>query len=296
MYPNNEKRLSRVLIADDDPVVRRWLASLLEEDGHTVVSMNDGRNAFRTLKSDAGFVGAVFDMSMPYLQGSDLIRYMRTEKRLMKIPVMMITAETDIGTLATCFHAGATVVLPKPFTRYRLHQSLRMMLSGTAAEKKVVRKSSLPTSTRNFSIATPEEMTRVTTVVDRDDHQASLNDSVVDLSIIREFDEYRESGEASLVVELIDLYLENTARQISEIVTAVKEANEVGLKQAAHALKGSSLTMGARTIGTTCEVLERERIGSTRVAELLTNIEREFATTSEIFNNERLKRLVPVAA
>ena len=290
------KSANRVLIADDDPVVRRWLASILENDGYTVVSMDDGRNAFRTLKSDAEFAGAVFDMSMPYLQGSDLIRYMRTEKRLMKIPVMMITAETDIGTLASCFHAGATIVLPKPFTRYRLQQSLRMMLSGRSGEKKVERQSSLPTATRNFSVAVTEEETSAATVVDRDDYQASLNNCVVDLSIIKELDDYRDSGEPSLVVELIDLYLENTARQISEITAAVKDGNQGGLKQAAHALKGSSLTIGARSIGKTCEVLERERIGSTHVAELLKKIEREFVATSEIFNNERQIRLVPVAA
>lgn len=296
MYPNNEKRLSRVLIADDDPVVRRWLAWLLEEDGYSVVSMDDGRDAFRTLKSDAEFVGAVFDMSMPYLQGSDLIRYMRTEKRLKKIPVMVITAETDITTLATCLSAGATVVLPKPFTRHRLQESVRMMLNGKAVEKKVLRNSELPTATRSFFFEMPEEVTSVATVVDRDDHQASLNNNVVDLSIIEAFDEYAESGEPSLVVELIDLYVENTTRQISEIATALKDGNQVGLKQAAHALRGSSVTIGARGIGKTCEVLERERVGSTRVAELLTNIERDFATTIEIFNNERLKRLVPVAA
>ncbi len=293
---HSPKPANRVLIADDDPVVRRWLASLLEDDGFTVVAMDDGRNAFRILQADAGFAGAVFDMSMPYLQGSDLIRYMRTEKRLMKIPVMMITAETDIATLASCFKAGATVIMPKPFSRQRLQQSLRMMLRGSAANKKPWGNSSLPTSTRNISTMNTENVTGVATVFDRDDHQATVIDSIVDLTIINEFDEYRENGEPSLVVELIDLYLENTARQISEITAAVKDQNQVGLKQAAHALKGSSLTMGARSIGKTCEVLEREPVGSTRIADLLKKIEREFVATSEIFRNERQRRLVPVAA
>ena len=98
------------------------------------------------------------------------------------------------------------------------------------------------------------------------------------------------------MVELIDLYLENASIQISEINAAVKDGNQVGLKQAAHALKGSSLTMGARSIGKTCDVIERELIGSAGVAELLKKIEREFVATSEIFKHERQIRLVPVAA
>lgn len=290
------KPVNRVLIADDDPVVRRWLESILEADDYTVVSMDDGRNAFRTLKSDAEFAGAVFDMSMPYLKGSDLIRYMRTEKRLMRIPVMLITAESDIGTLATFYRAGATMVLPKPFTRHRLQQSLRMLLSGNAADKSPRRESLLPTATRNSATAPPESVSTETTVVDRDDYQATVMDSVVDLSIINDLDECRGSDEPSLVVELIDLYLENTVLQIAEIAAAVKDGKQNALKQAAHALKGSSLTMGARRIGDICELLEREDVGSPLAAELFARMEREFAATAEIFNRERRRRLVPVAA
>lgn len=77
---------------------------------------------------------------------------------------------------------------------------------------------------------------------------------------------------------------------------AAKNKNQQSLKQAAHALKGSSLTIGAQSIGHICELLEREQIGSTRVAELLAQMEREFVTTSEIFKLERQRRLVPVAA
>src|SRR5260370_6243012 len=69
---------------------------------------------------------------------------MRTKKRFMGIPVMLITAESDIKLVASGFAAGATILLPKPFTRQRLQQMLRMML-GTP---EVSKPTSLPTSTR----------------------------------------------------------------------------------------------------------------------------------------------------
>jgi CheY-like chemotaxis protein len=84
---------TRVLVADVDPVIRHQLSSMLKKDGSTPVEAIDGREVVRILQSDADFKAAIFDMMMPYLAGVDVIRYMRTEKRLMRIPVMMITAE-----------------------------------------------------------------------------------------------------------------------------------------------------------------------------------------------------------
>src|SRR5438093_1819045 len=97
----------RVLVADDDPVIRKLVTSAIQREGLVVVIANDGREAYRILKSDDDFKAAVFDMMMPHLKGLDIIRYMRTEKRLMRIPIMMISAEQDIKLMANSFTAGA---------------------------------------------------------------------------------------------------------------------------------------------------------------------------------------------
>lgn len=122
------KIASRVLIVDDDPVIKDWLTSILEHDGYEVVSVRDGRQVYHLLQSDADFKGAVLNLSMPYLDGAELISYMRTEKRLMRIPVMLITTKTHTQDLVNGLAAGATVLLPKPFTKAVLQHVLRMML------------------------------------------------------------------------------------------------------------------------------------------------------------------------
>lgn len=63
------KIASRVLMVDDDSVIKGWLTSILENDGYEVVSVRDGREVYRLLQSDADFKGAVFNLSMPYLDG-----------------------------------------------------------------------------------------------------------------------------------------------------------------------------------------------------------------------------------
>ena len=98
---------NRVLVADDDPVMRHLVATIIKQQECEVVTANDGRDAYRILQTDSQFRAAIFDMTMPYLEGLDLIRYMKTERRLMRIPIMMISAEPDIKLMASSFSAGA---------------------------------------------------------------------------------------------------------------------------------------------------------------------------------------------
>jgi len=120
----------RVLIADDDAVIRQIVTRLVEKEGYKPVICNDGREAYQTLQSDADFRGAIFDMMMPYLQGLEIIRFMRTERRLMRIPVMMITSEQDLQLMVNSFSSGATLFLPKPFTPENFQLTLRLLLSN----------------------------------------------------------------------------------------------------------------------------------------------------------------------
>ena len=68
-------------------------------------------------------------MMMPHLRGLDLIRHMRTEKRLMRIPVGIITAEQDPKLWDDSIAAGAGIFLPKPFSPNQLQFMLRVLIS-----------------------------------------------------------------------------------------------------------------------------------------------------------------------
>lgn len=130
----------RVLVADDDPVIRRLVTSVVKKGGCEAVVVEDGREAIRVLQRDSNFVAAIFDMMMPYIEGIDVIRHMRTEKRLMRIPVMMITSEEDYGLMKDSFGAGATVFLPKPFTTTQLQTMLNMLFTKRVVAAKPLTK------------------------------------------------------------------------------------------------------------------------------------------------------------
>ena len=127
--PNTQQPSRRILVADDDPAILRLVTAIVEKEGYTVVPARDGREAYKMLQGDADFVAGIFDVVMPHIQGPELVRYMKTEKRLMKIPVMMMTAEQNPKLSSDSFSAGAVVFLPKPFTTAQLQIMLRMLIA-----------------------------------------------------------------------------------------------------------------------------------------------------------------------
>ncbi len=125
----------RVLVADDDPVIRHLVCSIVKSEGFEVVAASDGREAFKILQKDNDFKAAIFDMMMPHIEGIDIIRHMRTEKRFMRIPVMIITSEQDIHLVGKTYAAGAMLFLLKPFSHTQFKSMLHTLVSQSINKK-----------------------------------------------------------------------------------------------------------------------------------------------------------------
>jgi DNA-binding response OmpR family regulator len=130
----NDFEPRRMLVADDDPAILRLIATILEKENFSVVTARDGREAYKILQTDANFTAAILDVVMPHISGTELVRFMRSEERLKRIPVMMMTAEQDPKLSSESFMAGAMVFLPKPFTTGQLQIMLQMLLGKKTDE------------------------------------------------------------------------------------------------------------------------------------------------------------------
>jgi len=128
------KQSRRVLVADDDPAILKLVKTILEKEGYQVVGARDGREAYKILQNDPDFTAGIFDVVMPHISGPELVRFMKTERRLMKIPIMMMTAEQDPKLSSESFSAGAVVFLPKPFTTAQLHIMLQMLVGKASPQ------------------------------------------------------------------------------------------------------------------------------------------------------------------
>jgi len=123
----------RILVADDDPAILRLVSTILEKENFTVVTARDGREAYKVLQVDPNFTAAILDVVMPHVSGFELVRFMKTEDRLKRIPVMMMTAEQDPKLSSDSFSVGAVVFLPKPFTTAQLQIMLQMLIGKTTS-------------------------------------------------------------------------------------------------------------------------------------------------------------------
>jgi CheY-like chemotaxis protein len=124
----------RMLVADDDPAILRLIATILEKENFNVVTARDGREAYKILQADPNFTAAILDVVMPHISGPELVRFMKSEERLKRIPVMMMTAEQDPKLSSDSFSAGAIVFLPKPFTTAQLQIMLQMLIGKKTAD------------------------------------------------------------------------------------------------------------------------------------------------------------------
>lgn len=109
---------NQILIVEDEAITARIVAGIAEKSGFKPVVVDDGQEAYRILSSEANFAAAVFDVELPKIKGTDLLKYMRSEKRLRLIPVIMMTASLDyIKLQVESYQSGATFFISKPFER-----------------------------------------------------------------------------------------------------------------------------------------------------------------------------------
>lgn len=111
----------KVLIADDDRLVRALLADMLVDLGHAVVAAEDGNQALDLCARESPDL-LILDFLMPKLSGLDALHALR--KRGVRTPAVLLTAITD-GSFRAMEGADAVdVLLTKPVTRRRLERAL----------------------------------------------------------------------------------------------------------------------------------------------------------------------------
>ncbi|MGC8783422.1 MAG: ANTAR domain-containing response regulator [Armatimonadota bacterium] len=116
----------RVLIADDEPIIRLDLKNMLESLGYEVVAeAGDGVSAVeaaRTLKPDV----AILDIKMPGMDGIDAANVLNGEKIA---PVVLLTAFSDLDLINRAKEAGVFAYLVKPFRENDLRPAIEIAIS-----------------------------------------------------------------------------------------------------------------------------------------------------------------------
>jgi CheY-like chemotaxis protein len=123
------ERPDRVLLAEDDPELRRLFAIALRRAGYRVVEARDGGEVIDRLApgrwnpDDEGFAALVTDVRMPRLSGLDVLAALRSTR--WATPVILVSAYVDAETRAEAAELGALALLEKPVPLERLVFTVR---------------------------------------------------------------------------------------------------------------------------------------------------------------------------
>ena len=105
----------KILIVDDDKTTRKLLSFYLKEGGFNVMTAENGLNAMEKLGTDT-FQLVMTDLNMPFMDGIEFIKTMKSNPGTAHIPALMLTAEADGEEKERAFRAGADGYLSKPVT------------------------------------------------------------------------------------------------------------------------------------------------------------------------------------
>lgn len=128
----------KVLVAEDDPAVRKAVQRVLELENYEVTAVNDGQAALESL-SKSRFDLAVLDVMMPFADGLTVCREAR--HRGVLTPILLLTARVEVGDRVAGLDAGADDYLVKPFVIDELLARCRALLrrSAPASSSSVLR-------------------------------------------------------------------------------------------------------------------------------------------------------------
>jgi two-component system chemotaxis response regulator CheY len=115
-----------VLAVDDSRMMLRLIRGAIEALGYKPLEASNGREALQQLALHPGQVALILlDWNMPEMNGIETLRALKSDPNLATIPVMMVTTESEQGSVVEAIRTGASHYLTKPFAQQDL--VLRMM-------------------------------------------------------------------------------------------------------------------------------------------------------------------------
>jgi len=120
-----------ILVAEDEPHIRRILVTLLEAVGFQITVTRDGNQALESLRTDTPFDLVLLDLMMPGRTGLEVLEAARKLNHRKEVPVIILTAKGQDLDRDQAFALGASDFITKPFSPKKLLGRVDQLLSTT---------------------------------------------------------------------------------------------------------------------------------------------------------------------
>ncbi len=253
--PGAGLRALDVLVAEDHPVNRQYMAALLETLQHRAHFVADGRQAVQAVQQQA-YDLVLMDLHMPELDGIGATQAIRAlpQHAAATVPIVALTADAFQETRERCLLAGMNDFLTKPVSPQDLASAMRRLFGQEAADR-----APLPS-----------------------DGDAALQPGV-DLIDHHALAAALQAMPAPRLAALIESFLDQGAQTVEHMRAAVRQGQPLELRMHAHAARGVALNLGLAALAQTAQALHEgaAHLPAHEVAHLVQRYESLLARTRQ---------------
>ncbi len=123
----------KILVVDDEEVVRKVLRIHLTRLGYEIKEAADGVQALEELKND-NFDLVICDIMMPIKDGWQVLREIKSNPKFAHIPVIVLTAKNECADIRKGYKLDADYYITKPFSKLQLIYEIKLILSDISSE------------------------------------------------------------------------------------------------------------------------------------------------------------------
>ena len=142
----------RLLLAEDEKALSKALVKILEKNNYSVDAVYNGEDALMYIES-GNYDAVVLDIMMPKMDGITVLKKIREAGK--EVPVLMLTAKSEIEDRVLGLDSGADDYLPKPFDTRELLARIRRMTRSRVENDTKLRMGNISLDRATFELASP---------------------------------------------------------------------------------------------------------------------------------------------
>ena len=240
----NTGKQRKILLVEDNLVNCEVALDMLEEIGFEAVVVHDGKQAVEAAKVSQ-YALILMDCEMPVMDGFAATKQIRNNETLLQTkptPIIALTAHAIAGARDKCITSGMDDFLSKPFSMSSLQSIVNkwLLISQAASIKSL-------NSNKNRQLQ--QDSLHVMNNLNNDS-------TILDQNILDRLRKKKKRDGSSLAEKVVNIYLEQSSQLLEELTQATQRADVEAVRGISHALKSSSMNVGATGLSVLCRNVE----------------------------------------